>query len=58
MPPGGPGPHQGVAAGVVGGLVGRVRVDLDLVAKDPGGMSATVGQLWPEEFAGYVALPP
>ena len=33
------------------GLVGRVRVDLDLlVAKDLGGMSATVRQLWPNEL--------
>lgn len=32
-------------------LVGRVRVDLDLLAaKDLGGMSATVRQLWPAEF--------
>lgn len=32
-------------------LRGRVRIDLDLLAaKDLGGMSATVRQLWPEEF--------
>ncbi len=36
------------------GLVGRVRTDLDLlVAKDLGGMSATVRQLWPDEFARF-----
>lgn len=33
------------------GLAGRVRLDLDLLAaKDLGGMSATVRQLWPEDF--------
>ena len=32
-------------------LVGRVQIDLDLLAaKDLGGMSATVRQLWPTEF--------
>lgn len=32
-------------------LTGRVRIDLDLLAaKDLGGMSATVRQLWPVEF--------
>ena len=32
-------------------LTGRVHVDLDLLAaKDVGGMSATVRQLWPTEF--------
>lgn len=32
-------------------LTGRVRIDLDLLAaKDLGGMSATVRQLWPMEF--------
>lgn len=34
-------------------LRGRVRFDLDLLAaKDLGGMSATVRQLWPDEFEG------
>ena len=33
------------------GLAGLVRLDLDLLAaKDLGGMSATVRQLWPEDF--------
>jgi integrase len=33
------------------GLTGRVRIDLDLLAaKDLGGMSATIRQLWPIEF--------
>lgn len=32
-------------------LTGRIRVDLDLLAaKDLGGMSATIRQLWPAEF--------
>lgn len=32
-------------------LVGRIQIDLDLLtAKDLGGMSATVRQLWPAEF--------
>ena len=32
-------------------LTGRVRIDLDLLAaKDLGGMSATVRQLWPQEY--------